>query len=132
MNNLRKIVYDILLRVPSLQSNVYFMEAPQDANLPYVVFTFPTQGRSHREQQEMAVQVDIYDCERGGYNVANQIEDLTDNINLELDYTTGRMDNQYGSKAYWFRNTSRISVPYPQESNIWHRELRYTVKTYNV
>lgn len=132
MNDLRKIVYDILLKVPSVTNNVYFMKAPMDASLPYIVFTFPSEGRTHKGQEEIVLEVNVYDCERGEYNVANQIERLTDNINFELDYKTGETENHADETAYWFRKTSRIAVPYPQDSNMWRRELRYNVKKYSI
>ena len=132
MNDLRKIVYSKLLHVSGLGTNIYYMQAPMDAQLPYAVYTFPSEGRTHREQCEKVLEISIYDCERGNYNVANQIELLTDNVNFEFDYSSSCTANVGNNYSYWFRKTGRIAVPYPQESNIWRRELRYTVKTYNV
>lgn len=132
MNELRKIVYNKLLKVKALGTNVYYMQAPMDATLPYVVFHFPNIGRTHREQSEVTLDIGVYDCERGGYNVANQIEQLTNNIDYEFDYSTSETNNHANNCAYWFRKIGRIAVPYPQESNIWRRELRYNVKTYDV
>lgn len=132
MNNLRKIVYEKLLKVSGLGTNIYYMKAPQDATLPYAVFYFPSEGRTHKEQAEEVLEINIYDCEKGNYNVANQIEQLTDNIDFEFDYSTESTDNYSNNYSYWFRKTGRISVPYPQESNIWHRELRYNMKSYKL
>ena len=55
-----------------------------DAQLPYVVFHFPSEGRTHNEQREVTLEIAVYDCEHGNYNVANQIEQMADNINFEL------------------------------------------------
>lgn len=132
MNNLRKITYDKLLKVRNLGGRIYFMDAPMDAELPYVVFHFPSEGRTHREQREVTLEIAVYDCERGNYNVANQIEQLTDSINFEFDYSSAQTANPSNNCSYWFRKIGRIAVPYPQESNIWRRELRYNVKTYDI
>lgn len=132
MNNLRKIVYEKLLKVKALGTNVYFGQAPTNAELPYVVFHFPSEGRTHKEQREVILEISVYDCERGGYNVANQIEQLTDNIDFEFDYSSAQTDNHSNNCSYWFRKIGRIAVPYPQESNIWRRELRYNIKNYSI
>lgn len=125
MNDLIKIVYQLLTEV---SDNVYFQKAPQDASLPYIVFSFPNEGRGHRGQIEKVLEIHIYDCEREDYFVADSIETMADSINNVLDYITDT-DTNY---SYWFRRISRISVPYPPESNIWHRELRYSMKTYKL
>lgn len=132
MSDLRKVVYDKLLKVRSLGTNIYYMQAPMDAELPYVVFAFPSEGRTHREQCEKVLEISMYDCERSNYNVANQIEQLTDNVDFEFDYSSSQTANASNNYSYWFRKTGRIAVPYPQETNIWRRELRYNVKIYNV
>lgn len=132
MNRLRKIVYNKLKNVSNLGDRIYYVQAPQNAELPYVVFNFPSEGRTHREQSEVTLEIAIYDCERGDYNVANQIEQLTDNVDFEFDYVSGETANHSNNCSYWFRKNGRIAVPYPQESNIWRRELRYNVRVYNI
>ena len=129
MNNLRKIVYNKLLNVPSLtESKIFYAKAPQGSALPYVVFSFPSTGRKHKGQEDKVLEINIYDCERDNYNVADSIEQQTDDIDAELDYSSEASDGW----SYWFRRTSRISVPYSQESNIWRRELRYSMKAYDI
>ena len=125
LNDCRKIVYDKLI---ALCPRVYYQQAPQGAVFPYVVFVFPTEGRQYKHQVERMLEVNVYDSSDSGYNVALEIENLTDSIDKVLDYQTGN----YGDIRAWFRRIGRTAIPYPSDSNIWRRELLYVYTTYNM
>ena len=64
--------------------------------------------------------------QKSGYNVANEIDTLTDNVKASLDYKTGSQD----ATSVWFKFEQRTEVPFPMEQLYGGRVLRFTAHTY--
>jgi hypothetical protein len=121
--NLRKIVFS---KVSPLCSNLFYEEAPQDTAYPYVVFSFPSNGRAYKGQVQRELELAIYDAPKSGYNVATAIDNLADEITRVLDYTTGAQ----GDLSAWFKFEQRTEIPFPDGTTMWGRILRFTAHTY--
>lgn len=124
INEIRQIVYD---KLSAIFARVYYQQAPQKAQIPYVVYSFPAEMGQHKKQDVQILQIDITDCERGGYNVAREIENSANEVDLSFNY----LPDTTWTVSAWFRRISRIAVPFPEESNVWRRELRYEVRIYD-
>lgn len=123
MNNLKKIVYEKLVTV---LPNVYFDRALQGTTFPYVVFSFPNEGRHYKDQVVREVEVSLYDTSKTGYNVSQAIDDMADEIIRVLDYKTGSQ----GVISVWFKIENRIETPFPDGVDVWGRTLQFTARTY--
>jgi len=121
--DLRTIVYQ---KISPLCSNCYYGKAIQGATYPYVVFSFPSNGRAYKDQVEYELEVAIYDAPKSGYNVASAIDKLAGKIREVLDYQTGSQ----GETSGWFKFEQRIEIPFPDGADILGRTLRFTAKTY--
>lgn len=123
MFDLRKIVYQA---ISTYCPRCYYGQAAQGCEFPYIVFSFPSNGRAYKEQVARELEVAIYDAPKSGYNVANEIDTLTDNVKASLDYKTGSQD----ATSVWFKFEQRTEVPFPDGATIWGRVLRFTAHTY--
>ena len=81
--DIRKIVYQ---RLTQVCANVYYEDVPHDSLLPYIVFSFPNDGRVYKNQVVSDLQVDIYDVDRDGYNVSREIDRMVREVERQLDY----------------------------------------------
>jgi len=121
--DVRKIVYQQLI---TLSLPVHYEIAPDDAILPYIVYSFPTDGRKYKNQTVSDLQVDIYDAERNDYNVAREIDSLINEVEGLLDYKSFFQ----GGSSFWFKRTTRQAIPFPEDSNIWARQLVFETRIY--
>src|SRR5690625_3827295 len=123
MDRLRIAVYQ---RISSVAPNVHFQRQRGSATYPYVVFSFPNDVNAYRSKRPTILEIDVYDADRSGYNVAAEIEALTDAINRTLDYRTA-LDSGIGVK--WQR-IGRLAIPVPDDPNLWRRQLRYVARAW--
>jgi hypothetical protein len=117
----RDIVYNALSAVCD---RVYYQEAPQGAIYPYVVYSFPSEEWQLKDQERYILEVLVYDIDKNGYNVANEIESLTRKLDDVLNYKS----LESADNKAWFYRVSRLALPYVE--NIWRRELRYRMRNY--
>lgn len=122
-NDVRKVLYQLL---KTLGIDVYYEIAPDDAILPYIVYSSPTDGRVYKNQVVSDVQIDIYDAERDGYNVAVEIDNYLKEVESLLDYKSFAE----GNSSFWFKRTSRQAIPFSEDSNIWARQLVFETRIY--
>ena len=122
-NDLRQAVYNA---ISVLGIDVYYENAPDTVQLPYMVYSFPSEYNAYKKRVTKVLQIDLYDVAREGYNVESEIEQTADNINTALDY----VPLAYGSVIGWCKRLNRIGVPFPDGSNLMQRELTYELKTY--
>ena len=92
---------------------------PHDAVLPYIVYSFPSNGRLYRNQSVSDLQVEIYDVDRDGYNVSVEIDRTVSEVEQLFDYQSFSQ----GETSFWFRLTGRTALPFPDDVNIWSRRL---------
>ncbi len=123
MLDLRTIIYQ---RLSPLCPRCYYGQATQGSAYPYVVFSFPSNGRAYKEQVQREVEIAIYDAPKTGYNVATAIDTLADEITRVLDYKTGSQ----GDTSVWFKFEQRTELPFPDGTTMWGRLLRFTAHTY--
>ncbi len=81
--DVRTIVYQ---QLSTLTDNVYYEVAPDDAILPYIVYSFPSDGRVYKNQSVSDLQIDIYDADRDGYNVSREIYNTLREGVILVDY----------------------------------------------
>ena len=67
MTSIRTMVYT---KAVAITDRVYFNKAPEGIAFPFVVFSFPDEGRAYHNQVEKMLQVRVYDHEKDSYNVA--------------------------------------------------------------
>ncbi len=123
MTNIRTMVYD---KLSPLCDNVFFSKAPEGTTFPYVVFSFPAEGRAYHQQVEKMLQIRVYDHQKDKYNMATEIEALTDDIEAVFDYRTAAS----GTTSAWFRKIGRIEIPFPPDEETWGRELTFEMRNY--
>lgn len=122
-NDSRKMLYDVLV---TACDRVYYEEADDDAVLPYIVFSFPSETDAYKNRVRKLLSVNVFDVRRSDYNAESEIEDLTDEVDRLLDHNVV----YYGDVIGWCRHMNRISVPFPQDSNMMQRELTYELRMY--
>jgi hypothetical protein len=125
IEDLRVVVTDVLSTVCA---NVFYQQAPDHAVIPYIVYGFPSEGRSYKEKVALYLQVDLFDAERDddSYFVGVEIDRLADRVDELFDYGSFHQ----GETSFWMKRTGRVSVPFPDGVHIWSRQLTYEVRTY--
>lgn len=123
--DVRKVVYQQLIKVCP---NVYYEDVPHDAVLPYIVYSFPSNGRLYRNQSVSDLQVEIYDVDRDGYNVSVEIDRTVSDVERLFDYQSFSQ----GETSFWFRLTGRTALPFPDDVNIWSRRLVFETRIYKL
>ncbi len=125
MNDLRVIVTQ---KLRTVTDRVFFEpeQVEQGTLTPYVVFSFPSTDEPARNRSDVALEIDIFDTVKDGYNIAQELEGLTDRID-GLFYYAREIAN---GKGLIFIKAGRFKVPDPNP-NVWRRRLRYIVKTIN-
>lgn len=121
--DVRKIVYQELTKVCPA---VYYEEVPHNAKLPYIVYTFPSDGRVYKNQVVSDLQVDIFDVERDGYNVSREIDRMLRKVELAFDYKSF----MEGETSFWFKRTSRTAIPFPEDVNMRARQMVFETRIY--
>jgi hypothetical protein len=123
MIELRRIVYGLL---HPLCGNLYYQEALQESSYPYMTFSFPSTGRAYKEQVVYEVEIALYDTAKTGYNASSEIDRLTDNVIMSMDYKTGYSNGLHA----WFKLEQRTELPFPDGTTMKGRLLRFTATTY--
>lgn len=121
--DIRKIVYQ---RLTQVCANVYYEDVPHDSLLPYIVFSFPNDGRVYKNQVVSDLQVDIYDVDRDGYNVSREIDRMVREVERLFDYQSFLE----GETSFWFKRRTRTAIPFPDDVNIWARQLVFETRSY--
>lgn len=121
--DVRTIVYQ---QLSTLTDNVYYEVAPDDAILPYIVYSFPSDGRVYKNQSVSDLQIDIYDADRDGYNVSREIDNTLREVVILFDYKSFSQ----GESSFWMKQTSRQAIPFPEDSNMWARQLIFETRIY--
>lgn len=127
MISIRTMAYDRIEEAVSFD-RVFFNKAPQGTEFPYVVFSFPNEGRAYHEQVEKLLQVRVYDHEKDGYNVATELEAAVDAIEAAFDYKTATE----GTTTAWFKKIGRTELPFPADEEVWGRELLFEMRNYKL
>jgi len=125
MTSIRTMVY---AKAVAITTRVFFNKAPRGTEFPYVVFSFPDEGRAYHNQVEKMLQVRVYDHEKDSYNVALEIETLTDELEAVFDYKTA----SHETTTAWFRKIGRIEIPFPVDDQTWGRELLFEMRNYKL
>jgi len=125
MTEIRKMVY---VKAAAIATRVFFNKVPEGTKFPYVVFSFPDEGRAYHNQIEKMLQIRVYDHEKDAYNVATAIETLTDELETAFDYMTATS----GETTAWFRKIGRIEIPFPGDEKTWGRELLFEMRNYKL
>jgi hypothetical protein len=121
--DIRKVVYE---QLATICDNVYYEDVPHASLLPYIVFSFPSNGRMYRNQVVSDMQVDIYDVDRDGYNVSVGIDRTVMEVERLFDYRSF----SEGETSFWFKIRTRTAIPFPNDVNIWARQLVFETKIY--
>ena len=82
MTAIRTMIY---AKAAAIATRVFFNKAPRGTEFPYVVFSFPEEGRAYHNQIEKMLQIRVYDHEKDAYDVMTAIEALTDELEAALD-----------------------------------------------
>ena len=125
MTSIRTMVY---AKAVAIADRVYFDKAPEGTLFPYVVFSFPDEGRAYHQQIEKMLQIRVYDHEKDQYNVATAIETLTGELEEAFDYRTA----SHETTTAWFRKIGRIEIPFPVDDQTWGRELLFEMRNYKL
>ena len=125
MTAIRTMIY---AKAAAIATRVFFNKAPRGTEFPYVVFSFPEEGRAYHNQIEKMLQIRVYDHEKDAYNVATAIETLTDELEAAFDYKTATS----GETKAWFRKIGRIEIPFPEDDQTWGRELLFEMRNYQL
>lgn len=83
MKNLRKLLHPYL---KSIHPRVYFQDAPDDAQFPYLTYDFTQITNDGEEFETVALDIDGWDMPVGGDTTA--IENLMDEVNQALNKKT--------------------------------------------
>lgn len=83
MKNLRKLLHPYL---KSIHPRVYFQEAPDDAQFPYLTYDFTQITNDGEEFETVALDVDGWDMPAGGDTTA--LENLMESVNDALNKKT--------------------------------------------
>ena len=83
MKNLRKLLHPFL---KSIHSRVYFQDAPENAQFPYLVYDFTQITNDGEEFETVAVDVDGWDMPENGDTTA--LETLMQTVNDALNKKT--------------------------------------------
>jgi len=125
MTDIRTMVF---VKASTIADRVFFNKAPRGTAFPYVIFSFPDEGRAYHQQIEKMLQIRIYDHEKDGYNCPLEIEAITDNLEAGFDYKTASHD----TTTAWFRKIGRNEIPFPEDDETWGRELLFEMKNYKL
>ena len=125
MTSIRKMVYD---KAVAIATRVFFDKPTIGTKFPYVVFSFPNEGRAYHNQVEKMLQVRVYDHEKDAYDVMTAIETLTDELEAAFDYITAAS----GETTAWFRKIGRTEIPFPEDDKTWGRELLFEMRNYKL
>jgi len=83
MKNLRKLLHPYL---KSIHPRVYFQEAPDDAQFPYLTYDFTQITNDGEEFETVALDIDGWDMPVGGDTTA--LENLMESVNDALNKKT--------------------------------------------
>jgi len=83
MKNLRKLLHPYL---KSIHPRVYFQDAPDDAQFPYLTYDFTQITNDGEEFETVALDVDGWDMPAGGDTTA--LENLMESVNDALNKKT--------------------------------------------
>jgi len=83
MKNLRKLLHPYL---KSIHPRVYFQDAPDDAQFPYLTYDFTQITNDGEEFETVAVDIDGWDMPAGGDTTA--LENLMESVNDALNKKT--------------------------------------------
>lgn len=118
MIELRKVIHALLKTV---HSRVHFVDAPEAATFPYVVYNLPTSTNADGTREDFILEVDVWD----NATDTTAIETLTQNIDTLLN-------REHSINAKVLVNFYRVNrlVLTDDDKSIKRRKLTYQAKTY--
>lgn len=109
-----------------INPRVFNGNANEGAIFPYIVFYIPTITEVDESQQEVILEIDIWDISRDGYDATSNVEILTNRI--EKIFKENRHIDQ--NQLLVFTKINRLSLR-DTDTNVKRRQLRYAIKYYN-
>lgn len=104
-----------------LHGRVYHEEAPQDAELPYITYNFPTSNENY-QREDFILEIDVWG--KAPYTVP--LETLVNSIDSALHRSQYYAAGVVQASTY---RINRLAIPDPDQ-DIRRRQLRYQVHTY--
>lgn len=114
-----KIIQQLLV---AQHPRTYLDIAPQDAELPFIVWTIPS-TTDEELREDLILQIDIFDYSTD----ATAVEQLADDVDKALK----GIDNLTTDCLMRFTRVGRLNIPDP-DIRVRRRELKYLVKVFRV
>ena len=108
-------------KLKTLTTNVYYVEARDNALYPHIVFAFNNIDLDDISRQDYILEVDVWDKGTSTYRV----EELTDNVE-DLLHTKNLPQDNILPTIY---KIDRKTV-YDPNKNIKHRQVRFQIQNY--
>ena len=105
-------LYD-LLGASASDSKIYPVQAPQDATVPYIIYTTVTSGTLDENLNEMSME---FDCIDDGYSVSKNIRDRLQFL-LDRQDSIQSLITSVSYYVYWAKKTGGNSFKDPDEDN---------------
>ncbi len=104
-----------------VHDRVYHEQAPQGAELPFVVYTFPNSTENF-EREDFVLEINIWGMAPGTLDIEQLTDDLDKHLHRLHHYENGKLQVS-------IYRVNRIAVPDPNR-DIRRRQLRYQCHTY--
>lgn len=115
MTDLLEVIYEKLSEVGA----AYFEQAPQDATLPYIVFTIPSTSEDF-QRELLFLEVRCYDDDTDTTELERMANDVKSTLHRYKHYDADRL-----STVIYFMSRNIIEEDYHRR-----RDLRFVCKTY--
>jgi hypothetical protein len=128
--NIIELQKQIFAFLKTKATRVYYEDAPDNAQYPYVVYDFPSSLENFSNREDFILEIDIWD----NATDTKPLETLTGNIDGD-----GNVDVPSGLHRKNFYVSGKLSAKVYKEGRynirdedkrIKHRQLRYRIQTY--
>lgn len=117
---LRKVIIKLLKEI---NSNVYYENATDEAEFPYIVYEIDSINFDYIERDDVILTINIWDKDRG----SKTVDSLADDIEKKLKY----LNNPTQTVLPTFYAISRTSIP-DEDKSIRRRELKFQIQNYYI